>query len=106
MEAGKLYQIKEYFWLLYPTLEVASKGLAVNASFESYRTHARMESELWSQKFKCDVSFIEPQTMFVLLNNEAPLLKKILTTDGQLGWIVLDEYLVRDNVNFFEEVKT
>ena len=106
MLIGKLYKVRNYFWLLFSSLDIAKIGWSVQATYESYKTHARMESELWSKKLKCNVLFIEPSTTFMLLENDAnPYLKKILTGDGLVGWIVLDEYLVKDNVKCFEGLK-
>lgn len=106
MLIGKLYKSKCYFWMLFPSLDVAKIGWSVQATYESYKTHARMESELWSKKLKANVSYIEPNTTFLLLeHDENPYLKRILAGDGSVGWIVLDEYLVKDNVKCFEELK-
>ena len=107
MQAGKFYEVEHYYWLVFPTLDTAQKAARVNASYEAYETHAKLEADLWSGKFRCNVSFIEPGSTFILVEDEKdPYIKKILTGEGVLGWMVLDEYLVMDEVVCFKEAKS
>ena len=62
---GKLYQVKKYYWFLYPTKDIAACNLL--------EQHA--------------VSDISPNSIFCLLEKDGNFLK-VLSTSGELGWMV------------------
>ena len=97
MNIGKLYQVKKYFWFLYP-----SKEIAVAATFSStaIATGAAAEAACLSKHFKCNVSYIEPNSVFCLLEKDGKYYK-VLTTNGELGWIYITVWCKDD----IEEVK-
>ena len=76
MNIGGLYQIKKWFWLLYPTKDIAEAAAA--------------DARYWSKRFNCNVSFIPQNSMFMLLE-QTDKVCKILTTNGEIGWIIYPE---------------
>ena len=108
MEIGKLYQLKEDYWLLFPSKDIAADAeerfdadkhpfvLAVAALAASY-------ADYWSRKFNCNVSFIPQNSIFMLLEQDGKYCK-ILTTSGSIGWIIYPEN-EHWTKNCIEEVK-
>ena len=94
MNIGGLYQTKELYWFLYPSLETALGPAALDV-LRQPDAHA----EYWSKELDCTVSYIPP-SMFVLLEQNNDFIK-ILTTNGELGWIILNRWCKDD----IEEVK-
>ena len=89
MNIGKLYQIKKYFWLLYPskeTVEAASAAAFAKVAAQSIGGGVEW-SDYLSQEFNCNVTFIPPNSIFCLLEEDGNFLK-ILSTNGELGWMV------------------
>ncbi len=89
MNVGKLYQVKKYFWFLYPSKEIAA--LALDDTFLATacapnRTAAYAAA--YSKNLKCNVSYIAPNSIFCLLEQDGKYCK-ILTTNGELGWIYI-----------------
>ena len=89
MKIGSLYQIKKWFWLLYPTkdiAEAAAAGVVAAPAPKAAALHARY----YSTYFNCNVSFIPQNSMFMLLE-QTDKVCKILTTNGEIGWIFYPE---------------
>jgi hypothetical protein len=93
MNIGKLYQAKKFYWLLSP-----SKEIAVEEHF-GFRGPLTAAAAAYSKRFNCNVSYISPNSIFVLLEQVAYCCK-ILTTNGEVGWIVLADHCK----NYIEEV--
>ena len=86
MKIGALYQTKELYWFLYPSKDIARRlhqhrrlrmfalVLGVAQDFAAY----------WSKQLNCNVSYIEPNSMFMLLDQDEKYIK-ILSTNGELG---------------------
>ena len=90
MEIGKLYQIKKYVWYLYPSKETAAKAERRHAAADALHSdpsEAAYYSELWSKQFNCNVTYISPNSIFCLIGNNGKLLK-VLSTNGELGWMI------------------
>jgi hypothetical protein len=111
MNIGKLYQIKKYFWYLYPTNGAATAaarevadgvdprhvGVArVAATAPNTVTAAPDDADdddaaywtdYWSNQLNCDVSYLSPSDIFCLLEKDGTFLK-VLTTNGEIGWII------------------
>ena len=89
MNVGKLYQIKQYFWLLYPSKEIAAPdeigGLRLGGATRD-RKDAVDWSDYWSRKLNCNVTYIPENSIFFLLEEDGKFLK-ILSTNGEIGWI-------------------
>jgi hypothetical protein len=88
MNVGKHYEIKKYFWLLYPSKEIAVAAAVIAAAY-------------WSKQYNCEVTYFSPESFIVFLQEDGKL-KKVLTSDGRIGWTWFDE----DYISYFEEVKT
>jgi len=93
MNIGGLYQIKKWFWLLYPTKDIAEASSPVDcwgnvgdATAVAVATAARY----WSKELNCNVSFISQNSMFMLLE-QTDKVCKILTGNGECGWIIYPE---------------
>ena len=85
LQLGKMYLVKEYFWYVFPTKELA--GSLGGRSRRSDRTMATV-AKLLSERYKCKVSFVEPNTYIVLLEaDEAEYCYKLLDSNGNIGWI-------------------
>ena len=94
MNIGSLYKVKKYFWLLYPTKET---GVGTAAEVEAVEEVAAY----WSKRFNCEVTYFPLDSIVVFLEEDG-LFKKVLTSDGKIGWIWFDE----SYNDYFEEVKS
>jgi hypothetical protein len=106
MKIGSLYEIKKWYWLLFPSKDIAvatahrrgaPAAAAVVVADELQRTHPRSAAaaavsyaDYWSREFNCNVSFVPQDSMFMLLEQDGNYCK-ILTTNGELGWIIYPE---------------
>ena len=81
MKIGGLYQLKKYYWLLYP-----SRDIAIFAS-QFHAARVAEDVAYWSNWFNCKVSVIPQNKLFVLLEQDGKYYK-VLSTNGELGWIV------------------
>jgi hypothetical protein len=89
MNIGKLYQVKKFYWFLYP-----SKDKAAAVTVAGLRVHAHPAAAAsYSKRFNCNISYIEP-SIFLLLEQDGEFIK-ILSANGEVGWIYLN--------NFFED---
>jgi hypothetical protein len=91
MNIGKLYQAKEYFWFLYPSKDIA----AATVAFGPATTHRPGANAFWSKQFNCKVSYIFPKSIFCFLEQNEKFIK-ILSTNGELGWINLSDWWKED----------
>ena len=87
MKIGNLFQFKKCFWLLFPSKEIAVAAEAIGVKVV---TAAAAEAAYISKHLKCNVSYIEPKSIFCLLEKDGEFLK-ILSTNGELGWVVYPE---------------
>jgi hypothetical protein len=102
MKIGKLYQIKKYFWMLYPSKEiVAARGPGAACASEATPCPPPASvADFWSKQFNCNVTFVSPNDIFCLLEQDGEYIK-VLSTNGELGWIILADWYKDD----IEEVK-
>ena len=104
MNVGNLYEFKRYFWLLYPSKDIAVAAVTQTlppppaAAFNT--ADAVADAAFLSNRFKCNVSYISPNSIFCLLEKDEKYCK-ILSTNGELGWIILANWYKND----IEEVK-
>ena len=95
MKIGKLYQIKKYFWMLYPSKDIAA---AVDGSVGD-RSAALVftTAAYFSKRLNCNISYISP-SIFCPLEKDGidGIYCKVLTANGEIGWIVLDEWCKDD----------
>ena len=85
MQVGKLYQVKQYFWLLYPSKEIAAHAAALRFA-DLTAAAGPVAADYWSIYFNCNVTYISPKDIFCLIEKDGKYLK-VLTTNGELGWI-------------------
>jgi hypothetical protein len=110
MNVGKLFQVKKYFWLLYP-----SKDIAGAVAVAAVAGGAERCSQAWSKQFNCNVTFVSPNDIFCLLEQDGEYIKvlstgvsidgklfKVLSTNGELGWMIYPEAWTKGCI---EEVK-
>ena len=93
MEVGKLYQIKTYCWLLYPSKDIA---ISIDGSVgDRCGALVATTAAYFTKRLNCNISYITKKSMFVLLERDGEYCK-ILTANGEIGWIVLDDWYKRD----------
>jgi hypothetical protein len=97
MNIGRLYTFAKYYWFLFPSKDISA---SLRTQPVDIRPAAVSAADYFSTCFNCNIYFIEPSSLFVLLEQEENCCR-ILTTEGMVGWIWLDE---RYNESF-EEVK-
>jgi hypothetical protein len=94
MNIGKLYQAKNYYWFLYPSKDKA----ATAATTATTATAATAEVfAYYSTYFNCNVSYISPNSIFCLLEKDGEFIK-ILSTNGEVGWIYLSDFYKDDDI--------
>jgi hypothetical protein len=98
LQLGKMYLVKEYFWYVFPTKELAwPAGRGPRRSDQTMATVAKLLSE----RYKCNVSFVEENTYVVLLEmDETEHCYKLLDSNGNIGWIYCFDFS-----DYFELVK-
>jgi len=98
MNIGSLYTVKKWSWSLFPTKETAAAaalgGMIAPAAWAADRV------AYYSKRFKCNVSYIESNSVFCLLEKDG-IYCKVLTANGEVGWIYLADWCKDD----IEEVK-
>ena len=82
MNIGKLYQVKKYYWLLYPSKEIAGDFAAATRHCAAAADTAAFLSE----RYKCNVLYIPENSIFCFLEQDGKYLK-VLTSTGEIGWI-------------------
>ena len=103
MEIGKLYQTNQYYWMLYPSIADAASGRAAASAGRtaSAATGASAAvanwADYWSRELGCSVSYMSPKDIFMLLEKDG-MLSKVLSTEGNIGWIILSQWCKDDIV--------
>jgi hypothetical protein len=96
MNIGALYEIKKRYWLLYPSRETASiaGNIANNLNYfpKSSLTvdNAVYCSNYFSSMLKCNITYVSPNSIFVLLEQDGKYCN-VLTANGEIGWIIHPE---------------
>jgi hypothetical protein len=107
MQLGKMYLVKELFWFLYPTKELATEGRAKAAVVGTAKLvvggvagrWSATNAKLLSERYKCNVFVVEENTCVVLLEVDDDYYK-LLDSNGNIGWIICQDFS-----NYFEIVK-
>ena len=94
MNIGKLYQVKKYFWFLYPSKEIAVATVEGDSA-AAVALDPTVTAAYRSKHFKCNVSFIPQNSIFCLLEKDEKFIK-VLSTNGELGWIYLSDWYKDD----------
>jgi len=84
MKIGALYQTNSDYWYLYSSHAGAT---VVSNMYAITEFAAKNETWYWSKVTNCNISYIKPNSVFVLLGYEANYWK-ILTAEGTIGWII------------------
>jgi hypothetical protein len=102
MNIGSLYTVKKFSWLLFPTKAViAEAGNATGATATAFAATANANAaSYWSRVYNCEVTYFSPESFIVFLENDGKL-KKVLTSDGKIGWSLFSDHYN----DCFEEVK-
>lgn len=98
MNIGSIYTVKKFYWLLFPTKETASEVVGTAALDAE---PPRSTAAYWSKIFNFEVTYFSPNEYIVFLEKDE-LFKKVLTSDGRIGWI----WFTKNSNDCFEEVKT
>ena len=102
MNIGSLYRVKKFYWLLFPTKEIATDAAAAAELAAAYAADAAVGyADYWSIQFNCEVTCFSPDSIVVFLENDGEL-KKVLTSEGRIGWT----WFIESYNECFEEVKT
>lgn len=103
MIIGELYLVKENFWFLYPTKELAERSVWAPgsrvAAAEAGGASVVATTKYLSVRYNVDVSFFEPNTYIVVLEVDEDCYK-LLDSNGNIGWIYCFSFS-----KFFELVK-
>ena len=106
MNIGKLYQAKNYHWMLYPSKDIAIKAVVKKrASSIVHVTTVANLTDYWSRYFSCNISAVKPKSIFVFLEQDKNFCK-VLTTNGELGWIHIEEWCKSDIEEVNQELKS
>ena len=110
MNVGSLYKVKKYFWLIFPTKEIATdatRRLARNPFLifdflpvAATAVVAASYVNYCSRQCNREVTYFSPDSIVVFLENDGEL-KKVLTSEGRIGWTGFDESYNK----CFEELK-
>ena len=99
MNIGSLYTVKKYFWLLFPTKEIAADTNCVAAAAIHRASLAAESADYWSRQLKCEVTYFSRDSIIVFLEEEGKY-KKVLTSDGMIGWT----WFIESYNECFEEI--
>ena len=103
MNIGSLYKVKQNFWLLFPTKEIAvldAEGVTTKAATTPDSDTAAHAARIWSRRLNCEVNYFSPDFYIVFLEEDGKY-KKVLTSDGRIGWTWFD----KKYNSCFEEMK-
>ena len=101
LNVGKLYQIKQHFWYIYPSWYIATAIGHVARRWcptatGPWATDAAMlaaaDSTFWSMQYTCNITYISPNSIFCLVEVEQDKkYLKVITTNGEIGWMRYEE---------------
>lgn len=101
MKIGSLYLAKSWYWLLFPSKEVAFitslKLHCLDAS--AVDRNPVQHADYYGKIYNCEIVVFSPNEYIVILEEDENF-KKILTLEGKIGWIWFGEYW---NV-FFDQI--
>jgi hypothetical protein len=95
MNIGSLYRVNKWHWLLF-----SSKQLATGTTVVATTEQAVGIVTWYSRNYKENVTYFSPESYIVLLEEDENF-KKVLTSDGLIGWT----WFIEHN-DCFEEVKS
>ena len=87
LQLGKMYLVKDWFRLLYPTKELATTATTAEGALGSQaRPRAYRNARWYSEEYNCNVAVVEENTCVLLLEQDKNLFK-VLDSNGNIGWI-------------------
>ena len=102
MELGKLYQIKEDFWFVYPEKHRAALTSGINHSFSwglAGEQHVANQAVNISKSLRCNVTYLSPKTILFPIETDVEYVK-VISGEG-VGWMVVIDVCTKH----FEELK-
>lgn len=103
MNIGSLYQVKKWFWLLFPTKEIVISTVVEDAR-DVVSVHALGAADYaawYSRACNLNVTWFSPDSFVVCLEEDGDY-KKFLTSEGLIGWTQVNKAWLE----CFEEVKS
>ena len=104
MVVGSMHHVKKWCWLLFPTKEIAGViglgPIADDVAGQRRGWGVGAGADWYSKSYNCDVSWFPPDSLVVCLEEDGNF-KKLLTSEGLVGWTWFSGYYN----NCFEEVK-
>ena len=100
MNIGSLYQVKKNSWLLFSTKETTAILGDYHSSGFADNEEVSATAAGYSRAYDLNVTWFSPESFVVCLEEDGKF-KKLLTSEGLIGWIYFGE---RDN-EYFEEIK-
>ena len=97
MNIGSLYKVKKWSWLLCWTKETVEPLAVHDAACTTVGAEA---AAYYNKSYNCEVTYFSLDSYIVFLEEDGKL-KKVLTSDGLVGWTWFNE-IYND---CFEEVK-
>jgi hypothetical protein len=97
MNIGSLYRVKKFYWLLFPTKEIAA--VAEHPASSPSAAALAAASAYWSGQLNCEVTCFSPDSIIVFLEEDGKY-KKVLTSEGRIGWT----WFIESYNECFEEV--
>jgi hypothetical protein len=85
MNIGKLYKVKKYFWLMFPTKQTVAAAHAAAAAAAAYHTVPENTASYWSKQLNCEVTYFSPDSYIVYFEEDG-VYKNVLTSEGKIGW--------------------
>ena len=103
MNIGSLYTVKKFYWLIFPTKALARllTILPDDSALPASAIDAIAAAACWSRAYNCEVTYFCPDSIVVFLEEDGNY-KKVLTSEGKIGWIWFAEEYYND---CFEELK-
>ena len=95
LRSGKFYNVKKYYWIFYPSKEVAGR---VRSPYRDYPPDT--DVNFWSRHLKRKIIFLSPGTIITPLEVGYTYFK-VISTDGDIGWIIIDKL----HTKYFVEIK-
>jgi len=101
MKIGSLYTVKKFYWLLFPTKEIAAVAEHPASTHSAFADalHAAATTAYWSRQLNCEVTCFSPDSIIVFLEEDGKY-KKVLTSEGRIGWT----WFIESYNECFEEV--
>jgi len=88
MNIGSLYQTTRYCPLLFPSKESSIAAVEGGPAPAAVLTVPAWVAAHWSKRLDCNISYISSNNMFMLLE-QTDNFCKILSAEGNVGWIVV-----------------